>query len=217
MGTTLAIYVGNSELPSSVPFDLSVIIGDVIHNIRTSLDLLACDLVRLSGESDKNVYFPFCDTPNDLMEMIKKRRLHRAGKDVVEVMLSLRPYKGGNVALRAIHDLDVDDKHKALIPTFSIAVTGEEDGLFPFYSPITVDGQLYTVMREELSSLPIGAEVKTYFALLFPPGTSLGGREMIPTLHELANLADGIIDTFALLRPGAEYPTPPPVRKNPGS
>jgi hypothetical protein len=38
---------------------LSLALGDAIHNLRTALDLLACDVVRLNEKSTKGVYFPF--------------------------------------------------------------------------------------------------------------------------------------------------------------
>jgi hypothetical protein len=40
-----------ARIRKPVPFELAPIIGDVVHNLRTSLDLLACDLVRLAGKS----------------------------------------------------------------------------------------------------------------------------------------------------------------------
>jgi hypothetical protein len=48
-----------------VPEIIGAIVGDVVHNLQTSLDLAACDLVRLQGDNNvKDVYFPFCDNPN---------------------------------------------------------------------------------------------------------------------------------------------------------
>src|SRR5580704_14961096 len=54
-------------------------------------------------KSTKGVNFPFCDNPNKLDDFIKLRNLTRAGPEVVALVKSLKPYKGGNIALRAIH------------------------------------------------------------------------------------------------------------------
>jgi hypothetical protein len=105
------------RVKNEVPCHLSAIIGDAIHNLRASLDLLASDLVSMAGGNTKNVYFPFGDDADGFEEMIKKRHLDQAGDDVVEMVRSLKPYKGGNELLRTIHDLDITDKHKTLIPT----------------------------------------------------------------------------------------------------
>jgi hypothetical protein len=100
-----------------IPKELSTIVGDIVHNLRAALDLLTCDLVRLNGQSDKGVYFPFAGDAAELEKMIKDRHIDRAGPDIVELVRSMKPFKGGNIKLRAIHDLDITDKHKTLIPT----------------------------------------------------------------------------------------------------
>jgi hypothetical protein len=104
-----------------LPECFAPIIGDVVHNLRASLDLLACELVRMNGGNDNNVYFPFAENGAALDSMIKQRNFHRAHADAVNLLRSLRPFKGGNEALRAIHDLDITDKHKSLVPVVSLA------------------------------------------------------------------------------------------------
>ena len=54
---------------SGAPEEISAIVGDVIHNLRTALDLTACDMVRAAGQSDKDVYFPFSNSAQELNEM----------------------------------------------------------------------------------------------------------------------------------------------------
>jgi hypothetical protein len=48
-------------------------LGDAIHNMRTALDLMASELTRINGESDKKVYFPFADSKEKLPDQIKTR------------------------------------------------------------------------------------------------------------------------------------------------
>ena len=92
------------RVKKDIPHDLPTIIGDAVHNLRSALDLLACDLVRLNGGSTNSVYFPFADSGDDLEALIKKRKIDRASAEVVEIIRALKPYKGGNDMLRAIHD-----------------------------------------------------------------------------------------------------------------
>lgn len=195
----------------SVPKVFSAMIGDVIHNLRASLDLLACELVRLNGEDDKNVYFPFCDNEAGLDDMIKNRNIDRAAPHAVDLLRSLKPYKGGNDALRAIHDLDIMDKHKALIPMgdcasfdglppeISIHIDNRqsfgpvEDGFSPFYFPAA-------------PTLGLGQKIPATFILTFAPLGPLGLGEIIPTLHNLAELVAGIIESFEALGLGETSP-----------
>ncbi len=107
-----------SGLPlAAVPGDPEAVIGDCTHNLRAALDLMACDLVRAAGGNDKHVYFPFAHQEADLEKMIKEKNFDRAGDDAVTLLKSFKPHRGGDELLRAMHDLDIEDKHKALIIT----------------------------------------------------------------------------------------------------
>lgn len=207
-----------ARIRSPVPHELSPVIGDVVHNLRSSLDLLACDLVALTGRSTKNVYFPFCNTGAELFEAIKKRGIHKAGQDVVRVIQSLKPYKGGNVALRAIHDMDIADKHQALLPVIGgltvpvgpILRAGKEFPLSQFSTTIVMDGQII-VGLPPTANLPLGTELPIRYLLVFGgDGPGFKGRQIIQFLHELTETADRIVDTLAALRPGAAFPVPTP-------
>src|SRR4051812_34674836 len=39
--------------------DVLAALGDAIHNMRVALDLMASELARINGNSDRDVYFPF--------------------------------------------------------------------------------------------------------------------------------------------------------------
>ncbi|HEY1751724.1 MAG TPA: hypothetical protein VGG29_10695 [Caulobacteraceae bacterium] len=165
------------------PEDFGAIVGDVIHNLRAALDLLASDLVRKGGGNPNNVYFPFCDKPQDLQKVVKDRNFHRAGPKAIALLEEFKPYRGGNTALRAIHDLDIQDKHKTLIPA-SAAVTTQA------FSFVRIGGRL--------AAQPVpnsGPNV----GFVFPAGDVFAGKEIIPTLHELLQLTSGIVEAFAAL------------------
>ena len=94
-------------ITEAIPIHLSTIVGDIIHNLRTSLDLLACDLVRMNGGNVEGVYFPFAKNADELENMITRRHLDRAAPEVIDHIRFQKPYSGGNMTLRGVHDLDV--------------------------------------------------------------------------------------------------------------
>jgi hypothetical protein len=61
-------------------------------------------------------WFESRESADKLDDMIRRRHFDRAGTDAVALLRSLKPYHNGNAALRVIHDLDIRDKHQALIP-----------------------------------------------------------------------------------------------------
>jgi hypothetical protein len=184
--------VGMEMTPPTIPESISTIFGDVIHNLRAALDIAACELVTAAGKSAKSVYFPFSEFPSDLPEMIKKKNFRRAGPKAVALLESLQPYVGGNAPLRAIHDLDVQDKHQSLIPTASAFVS-------PAWQIFDENGNFAPRLAEEIS-------MDSNFRFVFPPDCALTGQDVIPTFHEMVKLVDGIIGAFEQLSRDASFP-----------
>ena len=92
-----AAFVYREKEP--IPVEWSAIIGDVIHNLRSSLDLIACDVHRITKGNPKDigwVQYPFCSGKEKLSENIRKRRLGHVGRDFVSVIEETAPYRGGN-------------------------------------------------------------------------------------------------------------------------
>ena len=168
------------------PECVGAIVGDVVHNLRAALDLMAVGLVEMNGGAatiTKGVCFPFCDHADNLDSMIKKRHFHRAGIEAVRLLQELKPFTGGNAALRALHDLDIQDKHNSLIPNV-LTMTSQE---------FTVDwsspSPAFQVVEGSAPS----------FAVVFPDESPLAGSEIVPALHELVGLVSGILEEFAIL------------------
>jgi hypothetical protein len=195
----------------SVPSDFSAIIGDAIHNLRSALDLMACELVRANNQSDSGVYFPFAESATELEGMIARRHMDRASAQVVDLIRSTAPFKGGNAALRAIHDLDIIDKHQSLIPVFDMVGTPEVPGMPPSSVVFTmgpIEGGMEVFASREHATLPAGYRASGTFVFRFGSGAlteagleggPLGGGEVIPTLVSLADLVDSLNEAFSLI------------------
>lgn len=159
------------------------IAGDAIHNLRTALDALASELARIRDRSDKDVYFPFADTAENLDAAIKNKNFSKAGDDAVALLKSIKPYRGGNEALRAMHDLDIQDKHSGILVTGSrmaLKVTGTYH----------LDGAFEPVIDANLTDMHY----------IFPEdGAMFPGANVIETLKDLVELVEGILEAFASL------------------
>jgi hypothetical protein len=168
-----------------VPAYFGAIVGDIIHNLRTALDLTACEAVRAAGGKADKVYFPFSDNANELERAIKFRKFDRAGPAAVELLRIMQPYRNGNRALRVIHDLDIRDKHQSLIP-------GAISAASPVIQMWEDDGRRNPRVIGDPNA---ASEIR----LIFPPGSGLDRRPLIPTLHELVQLVEGIVEAFRAL------------------
>jgi hypothetical protein len=188
------------ELSDQIP----LIVGDAIHNLRTALDLLACDLVRLNGGNIKKVDFPFASEGDSLNKRIKERKIHRAGPDIVQIIKCLKPYKGGDNALWAIHDLDITDKHQLILPV--VFLGGIPDVKTTFQSEIAITFQDYFIcpvhdgtqinVIAASPDMQVGEKLKARFDVTFGDIDIFKSQSIVPTLIQLAELVEGIIDRF---------------------
>lgn len=103
-----------------VPPLFGAIVGDVVHNLRSALDLMATDLARANGNTSKTAlgetYFPITANRENL-EATKHTKIKRLSAEAQDLILKLEPYDGGNASiLYALHHLDIADKHASVIP-----------------------------------------------------------------------------------------------------
>ncbi len=157
-----------------------VIVGDVVHNLRTALDLMASDLATRNGRSNKDVYFPIADSEEALTGRISSQKFSKAGDDAVELLRSFRPYRGGDNLLRDLHDLNNADKHTALIAVHSDA------GIFVDFVRDPQD-------ENKLIIKPGIERVEIYF----PESGPLAGEPIVEMLKQMAELVESVLQAFA--------------------
>jgi hypothetical protein len=134
----LIYYVESTE---PIPDCLPLIAGDAIQNLMSALDHLAYQIVCSdTGDNPPNpggIYFPVAD---DLAkyEAIKRRRMEGARQETFDAVDALKPYKGGNDRLWALHRLNNLEKHRLLLTVGSQAgglnvgqlLAGHSKGIF---------------------------------------------------------------------------------------
>jgi hypothetical protein len=159
-----------------------IILGDAIHNLRSALDLMATELAVIAKQNPEEAYFPFSTDPESLRKSKKFKAFAKSGADCAILLETIAPYRGGNEALRALHDLDVQDKHRSLIPSLK-DIEFEFEGEFELDDPTN-------------HSVTAKAEVTLY---KFPDDSPLAGQPIIPTLEMLAEEVQRVLEAFAAL------------------
>jgi hypothetical protein len=103
-----------------LPVEFSGALGDAVHNLRSAFDHIAIAFAAppLGTGNPKNIYFP---TGADRRAFVAElgRKMKGASPDALRVIEELEPYDGGQHSLRALHELDIMDKHKLLIPAIA--------------------------------------------------------------------------------------------------
>jgi hypothetical protein len=104
------------EVSEQPPLFWSAIAGDCVHNIRSSLDLLVCEMVRAEGNpvGEQNG-FPIFKSAN-AFKSGHAAKVNGAPKAAVDLIKKAKPYQGENNPFWRLHQLDIADKHKLLVP-----------------------------------------------------------------------------------------------------
>jgi hypothetical protein len=198
------------RIDREIPEEWAALIGDIIHNLRGALDILACDLVRANGRPElvKDTYFPISSSV-DVFNNNGVKKIKGASQRAIDVIAALRPYKGGDNLLWRLHRLDILDKHQLIIPvgvsmgnilldvwgrarkgvakgTRMVLRSGEK--MYPLKNDAILDTHApYT------SNWEGGISSEYTFDIAFGEGQILDGEPVLPTLQRFASHTEEII------------------------
>jgi hypothetical protein len=118
----------HAEVLNPPPPILSVIVGNVLHNLRSGLDHLAWELViRAGGKPGRHTKFPICDTEGAWVSEVVRRRRDKDRKSPLDgiepegaiwrFIEAVQPFKGAIYAeaMSALRVLSNADKHRRLL------------------------------------------------------------------------------------------------------
>ena len=174
------------------PEDFSEIVGDAVHNLRTALDLVAVEAVRHNGGNTTDVYFPFAHDAANLQERIKRSKFDRASSTDQDIVRKFAPYggEGGHHFLRSLHDLDIQDKHRASISNGALLT-------YPVKSVKTDSAANLTGSAEGKQEPEIDPTESPTIKFTFPPDSVLAGEEVVSALWRLHESVTDVVDALS--------------------
>jgi len=145
-----------------LPEDIQVIVGEIIQQLRSALDLLACDLARFSGAQNlKRVYFPIAQTEEGFWDKRAQDKIRRLSPELQDMVRDLKPF--GNSALNALNEFANIDKHQALLTAFvsagDVIVEGRYSGDPRERIAFHVDRPLLLGRQNEIMRVPFSTPV----------------------------------------------------------
>ncbi len=199
---------------------ISLVIGDIVHNLRSALDhLVAALVVDNGGKVGPNTYFPISNSAQVHTSSApgKVRGVSVADEHLID---SFKPYLGGEDALWGLHRMDITDKHVLILTQIHCA-----SGVTYRLDPSTADELFwdnYTAIfgapKDEPITIPlidpIGVMKKGDVLLRFPGNTEkdenkqpafdiafgdievFKGKLVVRTVYELANFVLRIVKSF---------------------
>jgi hypothetical protein len=105
-----------------IPARFGLIIGDILQNLRSSLDYLVWELVlAANGTPDEKNMFPICSTVEAFKEQIARHRLDGVATDAIAEIEALQPYHLGQdftkSIIRCIDEFTNINKHRRILLT----------------------------------------------------------------------------------------------------
>jgi hypothetical protein len=104
------------RLTKRLPYAFAIIIGEILHNLRSSLDQLICAIAVQYTGSSKGTYFPFGKT-SEIFESELTKKAKKLPANAQDMIRAMAPYEGGSDLLWALHDLNRSDKHARSVTT----------------------------------------------------------------------------------------------------
>jgi hypothetical protein len=120
-------WIERFQVRKAPPLRWGVILGDCVHNLRSALDHLICQLTLLDGgtmDDCAQTQFPIASKSEAQFEAMANHRIPCLSKRHRALVKKAQPYHAGDGA--ASHPLDIlaelsnADKHRILNPTFSV-------------------------------------------------------------------------------------------------
>ena len=177
------------------PENLPLILGDAIHNARTALDLLAGDLVEINNNNRENVRFPFPKKEDGFKKQMNDSKFKRAAPHAIQMVRDYKPWMG---ELRALHDLDIADKHSMIIPLFTFISGNNFSMIFGAETigiSMTVSSEPVPVDITKLENL-LAASLKLVFPSTPINNINLQEIEVVLKLRQYVEFVSNLIQSF---------------------
>jgi hypothetical protein len=188
--------------------EFPIIIGEVIHNLRSALDHLTVILGELNCcANTRQIHFPVGRDKAHFELPETQKKIKALSPDAQSMIRGLKPYKGGNDLLWAMHECSLVDKHNSLIsvavsrqggPVGSLRLSTLQEG----YNYISVPQWNAFDKEAIVLTFPKGATVESddslgiILSLSFREIDVIKGKSVIATLKQFVDLTKNIVSAF---------------------
>jgi hypothetical protein len=205
-----------------IPIMISAIVGDVLQNIRSTLDHLAYRIVISNPltTSRKNIFFPCGESEEEYMASERRRVIEQASGKAIKRIDALKPYKGGNDTLWHLIRLNNIDKHRLLLTTAmkykyrtatkldywrmcaTIGKGNDPGGILSLIRHTNFDGPIEPLKVGDVIYIKprvvdLKGEMKFSFEVAINEPQVMQCESLVETLYKMFKFVEGVIPRFA--------------------
>lgn len=115
--------------PLEPDLKIAVIAGEIVHQLRSSLDHLLCALIKQNGNTrSKQSQFPICTTRENYDNEVRRGRIKGVSLTAEKLIEQFQPYNNkdpNTTTICVTSNLNNWDKHNALVISAAAAQVGE--------------------------------------------------------------------------------------------
>ncbi len=182
------------KLIKPMPADLEGITGDAVDNLRSVLDQAG---YAVSIGTRKKTAFPFADSEAQLQNVIN-RSCKDLPKEIVDLMRSFKPYKGGNDLLWALNKICNANKHTVIKPT-AVAIGGVIINHLQFRGGLIIPAPIWDRAKNEMEFCRTKAGENVEVNLNFTHYIAIhdvefvDGQPVLTVLNQFARIVESIV------------------------
>ncbi|WP_319771982.1 hypothetical protein [Breoghania sp.] len=168
------------------------IIGDVVNNLRESLDYWIRNAFRSIGRNEK-AYFPFSEKREDLETSPRYPKIRKAFPEFAEfIAKNIEPCRDTNLDLWAVTSLCNDNKHQDFLPAVMVADIENINIRNGFHvvsdCSIGCDAECTSIILRQRRPSIITGDYSASVDIKFPKGAIYENKPVIPTLRNMSNV-----------------------------
>jgi hypothetical protein len=187
--------------PGQMPLELTLLLGEVISNLRSVLDYATSDLISIdTGIDDLKLIFPIAVKQADYIALCRNIKTRR--DDTKAFFMTLAAYPGGaGKILYSLDHLENTGKQTVLMPMLGVAKIGpirvlKTDGSVASTAAsmecsMDIDGRTHLMNLGAGMSAEIDKNAQPTFDLFFGDVGDFKFQRIVPTLKMLATAVKG--------------------------
>lgn len=188
---------------SQPPAGIAATVGEVIHNLRATLD----DLVRCFAETgprrrNRHASFPICSNRREFATLMAADHLDRVGLKAQMTLAALQPYPRRHQALAQLRNLHEMDRSRSLLVTLEVTedvhFRWQRSGVTLYESTLRAgeaeDGRALAAEAARGLRMPVDLSVRgeATYCLAFRNHTPGPPSSSLPVLSTLTQIADHV-------------------------
>ena len=185
---------------------VSLITGDVVHNLRATLDHIMFEVVTsLDPTVDPDIIkFPISNNENAIKTALQKAEIQTAmstplGAEISRVILNeIKPYGALDNAICAVSKLDNIDKHRLVLATFGIvaATFSGRDAHGNVFIDCGSVGNLGANMNVLETNIPVQMQFKSVIEIFIGEAKFPNDQPIVPALRNISQVVTKALEAI---------------------